>query len=96
MRVSSRPNSPRGRGENDTIVTEAEPRFLLRHSRSRPQGLFGREGTRIQRLSYLENGYVRAGDRWPFLTSRHRNPMAANAVPPEIQLGCTCMIIVLL
>ena len=69
MRVSSRPNSPRGRGENDAIVTGAEPRFLLRHSRSRPRGLFGREGTRIQRLSYLENGHVRAGDRY-FKASR--------------------------
>ena len=37
MRVSSRLKSPRGRGENDAIETEAEPRFLLRHSRPEPK-----------------------------------------------------------
>ena len=40
MRVSSRLKSPRWRGENDAIVTEAQPRLLLHHSRYRPQGLF--------------------------------------------------------
>ena len=37
---------PAGEGrENDVIVTEAQPRFLLHHSKSRPQGLFSLEDT---------------------------------------------------
>ena len=65
-RVSSQPKSPRGREKNDPIITEVEPRFPLHLSRSRPQGLFGRDDTRIQ---HLKNGCVRAGECWPFLIS---------------------------
>ena len=77
MRVSSRPNSPRGRGENDAIVTcrgGAEVSCVIRDPDPKGYSVAKGLGTCIQRLSYLENGYVRAGDRWPFLTSRHRDP----------------------
>ena len=39
MQVSSKfIKSLRGRGENDAIETEAEPRFLLHHSHHDPKG----------------------------------------------------------
>ena len=56
MRVSSRLKSPRGRGENDTIETEAEPRFLLRLSRPEPKD-FSNEKDSHWCLTYLENGH---------------------------------------
>ena len=59
----------------------------MHHSRS---CLFGREDTRIQRLSYLEDGCVRAEDH---CLLQGIDSMAADAVPLELQLECTCMII---
>ena len=37
MRVTMRFYKPRGRGENDAIVTEAKLRLLLQHSRPDPE-----------------------------------------------------------
>ena len=42
-----------GRGENDTIVTEAEPRSLFRHSHPDPRG-FSNRGDEFSGLTGLE------------------------------------------